>query len=78
MTASTRASSIVLGAPGRGASSRPSTRWITNRARHFETVCCVARCFAATVLLSMPSAQANTMRDRNAKACAVLRRIVSG
>jgi hypothetical protein len=48
-----------------------------NRERHFETVCEVTRCLVATVLLSMPSAQASTMRARKASACAVVRRIVS-
>lgn len=76
-TASTRASSIVRGAPGRGASKRPSSRRSTNRARHFETVCCVTRSRAATTLLSHPSAQASTMRARNARDCAVLRRLFS-
>lgn len=39
MTASTCVSLIVRGAPGRGASSSPSSRCSTNRARHFDTVC---------------------------------------
>ena len=37
ITASMRASSIVRGAPGRGASSSPSRRYSTKRARHFDT-----------------------------------------
>jgi hypothetical protein len=77
ITASTRASSIVRGAPGRGASSSPSSRCSTNRARYFDTVCGVTRCRLATTLLSMPEAQARTMRARSANACDVFRRRVS-
>jgi len=77
MTASTCVSLIVRGAPGRGASSSPSSRCSMNLARHFDTVCGVTRCRLATVLLSMPSAPARTMRARCASACAVLRRSVS-
>lgn len=76
ITASTRASSMVLGAPKRGASSRPSRRYRTNHARHLLTICGVTRWRAATTLLSSPSAQASTMRARGAKACAVFRRNV--
>ena len=76
ITASTRASSMVLGAPERSASSRPSRRDWTNRARHLLTICGVTRWHAATTLLSCPWAQASTMRARSAKACAVLRRNV--
>ena len=76
ITASTRASSIERGAPGRGASRRPSRRCSTKRARHLQTVCGVTRWRAATTLLSAPSAQFKTMRARSASACAVLRRSV--
>ena len=38
--------------------------------------CTVTRSRAATDLLLRPAAQPNTMRARNAKACAVLRRCV--
>jgi len=75
-TASTRASSIVRRAPVRGASSNPSNLCSMNRARHFDTVCCVTRRRATTVLLSAPCAQASTMRACRASACAVLRRSV--
>ncbi len=77
ITASMRVSSMLRGAPGRGASSRPSSRCSTKRARHFETVCGVTRWRAATTLLSAPAAQAKTIRARSASACAVLRRSVN-
>ncbi len=37
-TRSTWASVIVRGAPGRGSSSRPSSRCVTKRCRHFPTI----------------------------------------
>jgi hypothetical protein len=66
MTASTCASAIVRGAPVRGASSKPSRRSVTNRARHFDTVCCATRNCIATALFPRPSALDSTMRARNA------------
>ena len=63
ITASTLASSIVRGAPLRGASSRPSKRCSANRLRHFETVCGVTRSRAATSLLSQPPAPAPSCDD---------------
>src|SRR5215472_11433078 len=77
MTLSTFASSILCGTPGRGSSSNPSTPRSTKRRRHLPTVCTVTRSRAATALLLKPEEQPNTMRARNAKACAVLRRRVS-
>ena len=74
MTLSTLASSIVRGAPGRGSSSSPSRPRSTKRRRHLPTVCTVTRSRAATALLLRPAAQPSTIRARNAKACAVLRR----
>jgi hypothetical protein len=76
MTLSTTASSILRGTPGRGSSSSPSRPRSTKRRRHLPTVCTVTRSRAATTLLLKPEAQANTIRARNAKACAVLRRCV--
>src|SRR5262247_4195369 len=70
------ASSILRGTPGRGSSSSPSMPRSTKRRRHLPTVCTVTRSRAATALLLKPEAQPNTMRARNAKACAVLRRCV--
>ena len=45
-----------------------------NRRRHRATVCSVVRNCAATCLLDIPAAHANTIRDRNANACADLAR----
>src|SRR5262245_54764997 len=70
------ASSMLRGTPGRGSSSNPSTPRATKRQRHLPTVCTVTRSRAATALLLKHEAQPNTMRARNAKACAVLRRCV--
>ncbi|MNL40500.1 hypothetical protein D3C87_1628530 [compost metagenome] len=52
ITASTRASSMLRGAPGRGASSKPSKHSWTKRARHLDPVWGVMRWRAATALLS--------------------------
>ena len=71
ITASTCASTIVRGAPVRGASSRPASRCSTYRARHLPTVCGVTRCRDATALLSWPSARARTLRARRASGWAV-------
>jgi len=76
MTFSTLASSIFRGAPGRGSSSSPSRPRSTKRRRHLPKVCAVTRSRAATALLLRPAAQPSTIRARNAKACAVLRRCV--
>src|SRR3984957_18830358 len=45
------------------------------RARHLHTVCGVTPSFLATTWLGSPAAQASTMRARNAKAWAVVRRL---
>jgi hypothetical protein len=71
ITASTRASPIVRGAPGRGASSRPSSRCCTNRARHFETVCGATRCWLATILLFKSLAVLTLDTDRSPKGTCV-------
>jgi hypothetical protein len=49
---------------------QPVDRCATNRRRHFPTVASEQPNRAATVLLSSPSAHPNTMRERNARACA--------
>ncbi len=69
-TASTWSTVMVAGRPGRASSVSPSMRCSTNRRRHLPTVGCEQPSFAATALLSAPAAQANTIRDRNANACA--------
>ena len=45
------------------------------RARHLHTVCGVTSSFLATTWLGSPAAQPSTMRARNAKAWAVVRRL---
>jgi len=74
MTASTRSSAMVRGAPGRGSSSSPSGPCSVNRRRHLPTVRAVIPSSSATALLERPSAADNTMRARCASACAVLGR----
>src|SRR5262245_29782116 len=73
-TSSTSASVIRRGAPGRGSSSSPSSRRVTNRARHLPTICLVTPKRVATVVLDTPVAHASTIRARNASACAVFGR----
>jgi hypothetical protein len=68
-TCSTCSSVILRGAPGRGSSSKPSKRWATNRCRHLPTVTGHIRSSCATVLLSSPAAQRNTMRARTPNCC---------
>jgi hypothetical protein len=72
--ASTCASVTFRGAPGRASSDRPSSRSTVNRFRHFATVPRVIPSSAAAPELAPPSAQASTIRDLSASACAVLRR----
>ena len=73
--ASTCASVILRGAPGRGASNSPSGPCSAKRRRHRATVGRLTPSRAATRPLIAPcAAQASTMRARVAKACAVLRR----
>jgi hypothetical protein len=74
ITCSTWASAMVRGRPGRGSSARPSSRSRTNRPRHLVTVCGQISSRSATALLVTPSAQANTILQRNASACVVLDR----
>ena len=68
-TSSTWSSRIDGGRPGRCSSASPSSRLRVNRPRHRATVCSVTRSSAATALLSLPSAQASTIRARSARAC---------
>ncbi len=74
INSSIRASSTMRGRPGRGSSRRPSRRSTANRLRHLVTIPRVTpNSRAICVLLESPS-QARTMRERNAKACALLGR----
>jgi hypothetical protein len=69
-TASACSTLITGGRPGRGSSSRPSSRSATNRRRHLPTVASVTRNSPATSLFDSPSAHRSTIRDRSASACA--------
>ena len=73
-TRSTSASVTVRGAPGRGSSTRPSSRLVTNRFRQVPTVAAQTRSWAATALLLDSSAQARTIRARVASRCVLLGR----
>jgi len=74
MTLSTCSSVTVRGRPGRGSSLSPSSRDSRNRDRHLPAVVRDMRSSAATALTAAPSAQASTIRDLSASACAVFRR----
>jgi hypothetical protein len=74
ITCSTRSSPINRGRPGRGSSDNPSSRPARNRDRHLDTMSRDTPNSAATCPMPPPSAQRNTIRDRAANACAVLRR----
>ena len=67
-TSSTWSTVIDGGRPGRASSISPSSRSVTNLARHLPTVAGTQFSFAATALLSRPSAHANTILDRSANA----------
>jgi hypothetical protein len=68
--ASTTSSPIVRAAPGRGASTSPSSRSAAKRCRHLDTVTGLQPSSAAiSAWIRVPSAHANTIRHRNAKAC---------
>jgi hypothetical protein len=73
---STWSSVIVRGRPGLGSSNNPSRRSSMNRARHLVTVLRETLNSAATRVFAAPSAQASTIRDRNANAWDVFRRRV--
>jgi hypothetical protein len=68
-TSSTWSKAIDGGRPGRCSSSRPSSRWPRNRERHLPTVVRSTPSCLATSTLDKPSAQAKTIRHRNANAC---------
>lgn len=72
ITRSTCSSRIVRGAPDRGASMSPSTPSAAKRRRHLLTVMSQIPSRAPTSRFVIPgSAQARTMRDRNASACSL-------
>ena len=76
ITSSTLSNKIEGGRPGRGSSTSPSNRSDANRPRHLRTVGTLtpSRCASRTLL--SPAAAPNTIRQRNASACALLRRRV--
>ena len=74
ITASTCSSTTVRGRPGRGSSSRPSSRCATNRVRHFRALVMWTSSLSAIDVLLMPSAAANTIRDRVANPLALVDR----
>ena len=55
---------IERGAPVRGSSSKPSSRFTRKRSRHLQTVAPVICNFLATAPLLNPSSQPRTMRAR--------------
>src|SRR5664279_1634640 len=66
-TSSTLSKRIDGGRPGRGSSTNPSSRFATNRPRHFDTVFADTPTSVATCAFVAPcSAHANTIRERNA------------
>ena len=74
ITRSTSSSVTVRGAPGRGSSQSPSKRRSRNRVRHFATVPRVTPSRSPIAVFDPPSAHANTIRHRNANACALFSR----
>ncbi len=76
ITASTCSSVIVRGRPGRGSSVSPSRRCSANRDRHFAAIARLIPSRSAISVFLRPSAAANTIRERNANACALVRRRV--
>ena len=70
ITATTRSSLTVRGAPGRGSSLNPSRRRSRNRSRHLQTQSLDAPSRAATARFVRPSAPPNTIRERSARRCA--------
>src|SRR5664279_411316 len=62
---------VIVGLrPDRGSSTKPSNRDSTNRDRHLPTVGIEAPSCAATSWFVKPVAQARTIREHNARACA--------
>src|SRR5918996_3273564 len=74
ITCSTCASVTRRGAPGRGSSTSPSSRFWTKRCRHRPTVCRVIRNSAAISEFDRPTAHAKMICARCARPCAVVRR----
>ena len=74
ITSSTLSSLIVRGRPGRGSSSRPSSRWAANRDRHVIAILRDTPSRSAISVFFMPSATSNTICARCASACALDRR----
>src|SRR5258705_8680465 len=71
ITSSTLSNRIEGGRPGRGSSTKPSTRDRTNRRRHLLTVFGATFRSAATCLFVAPgTAHASTILVRSARACA--------
>ena len=70
-TTSSTCSAVIVGLrPDRGSSTKPSNRDSTNRDRHLPTVGIETPSCAATSWFVKPVAQARTIRERNARACA--------
>ena len=76
ITDSTTSSVSFRGAPGRGSSDKPSNPLAINRDRHVPTMSRETPSLAATCVFGVPSAQANTILARIAKACDVFARRV--
>ena len=74
ITASTCSSETVRGRPGRGSSSSPSSRSVTNRDRHLRALLNAIPSRAAIAVVLNPSAAASTIRDRIASAFALFAR----
>ena len=74
ITASTCSSATVRGRPGRGSSSKPSSRSTRKRERHLRALLSATFSFAAIAVLPSPSAAANTIRERIANAFALFAR----
>src|SRR3954449_4291908 len=74
ITRSTASSLIERGLPGRGSSCKPSRPRRANRPRHLPTVESLQPNSAAISVLDLPSAAANTIRQRNANACELVGR----
>ena len=64
ITSSTWASLIVRGRPGRGSSTRPSSRSAAKRARHLAAMPRVTPSRPAICVLFRPSAASRTIRER--------------
>jgi len=70
-TTSSTCSAVIVGLrPDRGSSTKPSNHDSTNQDRHLPTVGIETPSCAATSWFVKPVAQARTIRERNARACA--------